>query len=395
MEKVILKVTKNIICLWFCASAYIAGAQTIVSISGKIVDSDSGQPLPYCNCYLKNSNVGTSTGGEGRFAIKARKEVLPDTLQIQFVGYESKKIALPAKNTDFGTVALKPHVTELKSVTVSAKPINWNKVLKTVFDSCIYKAYPSPSVATTYYKEILNYLFEEKMEVALDVLFPIKQKKRRNRDRLLFSNRGKPDESFFVTGLRRSVNGKIDNHPEKMRNIYGIFDRNGLSFLLNNNIYFNKNIMFEKEMEKASYTLERIDTIEGNRVFTLRGTIRKHNKSTEMKICFDPEHHIIYFYEVSFISHTKNGESTETIKYNYRVSDGYAMPLCFSYISTGEDATKGETYFEVREALFSNIRPASDSVKSLSGKDASGKNSFEFQGITYDKEFWDNYTVIE
>ena len=379
----------------FFALVVAAGAQNIVTISGTVFDAKNGQPLPYCNCFLKHSNSGTSTGTEGVFSLKLKNTLLPDTLVIQFLGYESAEFPLAKKNKDLGKIQLKPHDTELKEITVKGKIINWNKVLKAVFDSCIYKAYPSPSVATTYYKEILNYLFEEKMEVALDVLFPIKQKKRRNRDRLLFSNRGKPDESFFVTGLRRSVNGKIDNHPEKMRNIYGIFDRNGLSFLLNNNIYFNKNIMFEKEMEKASYTLERIDTIEGNRVFTLRGTIRKHNKSTEMKICFDPEHHIIYFYEVSFISHTNNGESTETIKYNYRVSDGYAMPLCFSYISTGEDATKGETYFEVREALFSNIRPASDSVKSLSGKDASGKNSFEFQGLTYDKKFWDNYTVIE
>ena len=392
---VMYKMNKIIFYLWFCASAYIAGAQTIVSISGKIVDSDSGQPLPYCNCYLKNSNVGTSTGGEGRFAIKTRKDVLPDTLQIQFVGYESKKIALSAKNTDLGTVALKPYVTELKSITVSAKPTNWNKVLKTVFDSCIYKAYPSPSVATTYYKAIANYRFEEKVEVALDVLFPEKQKKRSNRNGLFFSNCGKPDESFYVTGLRKTMRGKLDTHPEKSPNIYGIFDCNGLSLLLNSNIYFNKNIMFEKEMEKASYTLERIDTIEGNKVLTLSGIIHKQDKTTKLKICFDPRRHTIYNYEVVLISYSKKGQSTRTIKYNYRVTDGYAMPLCFSYISTGEDATKGETYFEVYEALFSNIRPASDSVKSVFGKEASGKNSFEFQGITYDKEFWDNYTVIE
>ena len=150
--------------------------------------------------------------------------------------------------------------------------------------------------------------------------------------------------------------------------------------------------MFEKEMEKASYTLKRIDTIDGNKVLTLSGIIRKHNKSTEMEISFDPEHNIIYYYKVSFTSYTKKGESTETIKYNYRVEDGYAMPLRFSHIMTEvEESTK---FVLSEEALFSNIRPVTDSTE-FAGEKASGKKSFEFQNITYDKEFWDNYTVIE
>ena len=378
----------------FFALAMAAGAQDIVTIRGTVVDAKNGQPLPYCNCFLKHSNSGTSTGAEGVFSLKLKNTLLPDTLVIQFLGYESAEFPLAKKNKDLEKIQLKPHDTELKEITVKGKIINWNKVLKAVFDSCIYKAYPSPSVATTYYKEIANYRFEEKVEVALDVFFPEKQKKRRNRNGLLFSNCGKPDESFYITGLRKTDGGKIDPHPEKTHNYYGIFDCNGLSLLLNSNIYFNKNIMFEKDMEKARYTLKRIDTIDGNKVLTLYGNIRKHNKSTEMKICFDPQNHIIYYYEVSFISYTKNGKSTETIKYNYRVTDGYVIPLTFSYISTVKDDLKGATYYEVREALFSDIRPVTDSTE-FAGEKASGKNSFEFQGLTYDKEFWDNYTVIE
>lgn len=376
----------------FFVLAMSVGAQNIVTISGTVIDAKNGQPLPYCNCFLKHSNSGTSTGAEGVFSLKLKNTLLPDTLVIQFIGYESAEFPLAKKNKDLGKIQLKPRDTELKEITVKGRITDWNKVLKAVFDSCIYKAYPSPSVATTYYKETTNYSFEEKVEVALDVVFPEKQKKRRNRNGLLFSNCGKPDESFFVKGLRKTNRGKIDPHPEKTHNYYGIFDCNGLSLLLNSNIYFNKNIMFEKEMEKARYTLKRIDTIDGNKVITLYGNIRKHNKSTEMKICFDPQNHIIYYYEVSFISYSKKGESSETIKYNYRVANGYAIPLNFSHVFTEDGKTTKFVLSE--EVLFSDIRPVTDSTE-FAGEKASGKNSFEFQGLIYDKEFWDNYTVIE
>ena len=378
----------------FVAMAITVGAQNIVTVSGTVVDAESGAPLTYCNCFLKHSNTGTSTGAEGVFSLKLKNNLLPDTLVVQFIGYERAEFPLAKKDKDLGKIRLTPRNTELKEITVSAKSIDWNKVLKAVFDSCIYKAYPSPSVATTYYKETTEYYQEEveKVEVALDVFFPEKQKKRRNRNGLLFSNCGKPDESFYITGLRKTDGGKIDPHPEKTHNYYGIFDCNGLSLLLNSNIYLNKNVMFEKEMEKASYTLKRIDTIDGNKVLTLSGKIRKHNKSTEMEISFDPEHHIIYYYKVSFTSYTKKGESTETIKYNYRVEDGYAMPLRFSHIMTEVEESKKFVLSE--EALFSDIRPVTDSTE-FAGEKASGKKSFEFQGLTYDKVFWDNYTVIE
>lgn len=385
----------------FSVLAMAVGAQNIFTISGTVLDSKTGHPLPYCNCYLKHSYTGASTSTQGHFPIKLKSQLLPDTIVIQSIGYESAEFPLVRKNSELGTIILEPRDTELKDVTVKAKATTWNKTLKTVFDSCFYKAYPTPNVATTYYKQICNYKVgkknynnEEIVEVALDVLFPQKHNRRRNRDWIIFSNCSSSDEHFFVTGLRKTKNGKIDLHPENSYNIYGIFDCNDFSRMLNENIYFYKNGTFEKAVAKADLTLAKIDTIDGNTVYTLNGIIRKHNSITELTISFDSKHNTIYSYELVESTDTKNGQEVYKIKFNYRIIDGYAVPLYFYYIITEEDIVNDTTFTISDEALFSDTRPATDSIN-LSGKEASGKNSFDFQGIKYDEDFWNNYTIIE
>ncbi len=390
------KITFEIVFLVF---AVAVAAQNVFTISGTVVDSKTGKPLPYCNCYLKHSYTGATTSTQGHFSIKTKGHLLPDTIVIQFIGYQNAEFPLERKNLELGTIMLEPRETELKDITITAKATTWNKTLKAVFDSCFYKAYPTPNVATTYYKQTTNYTVGKKpsneiVEVALDVLFPQKQNRRRNRDWIIFSNCGYSDELFFVTGLRKTKQGKIDPHPENSYNIYGMFDCNGLAQMLNNNIYFYKNGTFEKTVAKADFTLVKIDTIDGNTVYTLNGIIRKHNSITELTICFDSQHNTIYSYELVESTDTKNGQEVYTIKFNYRIIDGYAVPLYFYYIITEEDIVNDTTFTISDEALFSDTRPATDSIN-LSGKEASGKNSFDFQGIKYDEDFWNNYTIIE
>ena len=378
----------------FFALVVAAGAQNIVTISGTVFDAKNGQPLPYCNCFLKHSNSGTSTGTEGVFSLKLKNTLLPDTLVIQFLGYESAEFPLAKKNKDLGKIQLKPHDTELKEITVKGKPFDWKKTLQSVLDNCFYKAYSSPYLATTYYKEASGYNNEEIVEVALDVLFPAKAKRRFNRNWIIFGNCGQSDESFFVKGLRKTDKGKINPHPEKSHNYMGWFDCNGLTYLLNGNVYLYRNSFFEKAIDKADFTLTKVDTIDGNKVYTLAGVIREHNSLTELTISFDAEHKTIYSYDLSQTNNTKTEQNSYKVKYNYRIIDGYAVPLYFSHITKNDDLEEGKTFSISNEALFSDIRPVTDSTD-FAGEKASGKNSFEFQGLTYDKVFWDNYTVIE
>lgn len=379
------------------AMVCVAMAQSTISIKGTVVDAANGQPLPYCNCFLKSSNVGTATGMDGRFDIKTRPDNLPDSLTIQYIGYERRTLAVGKKGKDLGKIQLKPRNTELKDVVVSAKPINWNKVLKSVFDSCIHVTYPTPCVSTVYYKESAGFEGKkmDKTEVAVNVLFPKKSSRAMKRDWMLFGNCGTADESYFVTGLRKYEQGKLLLHPEETPNYYGIFDCNSLTQLLNNNVYFYRNCYFEKMAAKVLFRLEKIDTIDGNTVYTIEGQYReKDNSTTELSISFDETHKTIYNYYLKNTTATKNGgQVAYSETYNFRVTNGLAIPLYFRFQSTEQDSKNAKVFTICNEALFSDTRLPNE--KESLGKESNTKNSFEFQGITYDKEFWDNYTIVE
>ena len=380
---------KKIILLGICcAFAFIAVGQSTISIKGTVVDASNGEPLSYCNCFLKSSNVGTATGMDGRFDIKTRPSNLPDSLTIQYIGYESRTLAVGKNGKNFGKIALTPRNTELKDVVVKSKPRNWNKTLKGVFDSCIYKTNKAPFVSTVYYKGAYGYNDEEITEVAVNVLFPKRSERRFNRNWLLFGNCGTADESYFVTGLRKTEQGKLVFHPEEIPNYYGIFDCNGLTRTLNDNVYYYENSTFERLASKALFRLVKIDTIDGNTVFTIEGRISKKDETTELTISFDETNKTIYSYNLK--QYDSNGDGYSLL-YNFRITNGVAIPLFFQSIIT--KAEKGRTFTMTDKALFSNTRPFKEGEDL--GKETKSKNSFEFQGITYDKEFWDNYTIVE
>ena len=87
----------------------------------KIVDAETGEPLPYVSVYVSEGN-GTLSNEEGAFSINARPD---DTLRLSCIGYEK----LLLKAADIGElVKLKPLTRKLREVTV--KPIPVDDILK-------------------------------------------------------------------------------------------------------------------------------------------------------------------------------------------------------------------------------------------------------------------------
>ncbi len=94
------------------------------SISGKVIDKKSNEPLSYVNIVVKEENkvvTGGITADNGTFLIKnlALKNY---TVEIQFIGYKtvSKAISLTTegKNVNLNTISLEEDAIELKGVEV-------------------------------------------------------------------------------------------------------------------------------------------------------------------------------------------------------------------------------------------------------------------------------------
>ena len=93
------------------------------SISGKVIDKKTSEPLPYVNIVVKKDNkviTGGITSDKGTFLIK-NLELKDYVVEIQFIGY--KTISKTAKLTEnssinFNTIAIEEDVIQLKGVEI-------------------------------------------------------------------------------------------------------------------------------------------------------------------------------------------------------------------------------------------------------------------------------------
>jgi outer membrane receptor protein involved in Fe transport len=93
------------------------------SISGKVIDKKTSEPLPYVNIVVKKENkviTGGITSDKGTFLIK-NLELKDYVVEIQFIGY--KTISKTAKLTEnssinFNTIAIEEDVIQLKGVEI-------------------------------------------------------------------------------------------------------------------------------------------------------------------------------------------------------------------------------------------------------------------------------------
>lgn len=111
------------------------------TVTGKIIDAKTKEPLPFVNVVVKENNkviTGDITSDKGFFHIK-KLELKKYNLEIQFMGYKtiSKSIVLSESNSNLNlnTIAIEEDAIELKSVEiVSEKSIIEQKIDRKVIN---------------------------------------------------------------------------------------------------------------------------------------------------------------------------------------------------------------------------------------------------------------------
>ncbi|WP_420385043.1 carboxypeptidase-like regulatory domain-containing protein [Roseivirga sp.] len=106
-----------LIIFFFLASSLMVQAQT-ERLSGKVVDAETGFPVPYASVLVSNKGQGIGASVDGRFQFRVEKG---DTLQISSIGFETLSIALNFDEIDFSETVifkLKPAAYELDSIQV-------------------------------------------------------------------------------------------------------------------------------------------------------------------------------------------------------------------------------------------------------------------------------------
>ncbi|MFN5168010.1 MAG: carboxypeptidase-like regulatory domain-containing protein [Cyclobacteriaceae bacterium] len=100
--------------LYFFLLPILASAQGF-EVKGRVLDAETGKPLPFANLQIENTRLGTTTNVEGYFSLFVPGEAPGSKLLISYIGYRLFKAPLrqvPA------VVRLVPESRELKELVV-------------------------------------------------------------------------------------------------------------------------------------------------------------------------------------------------------------------------------------------------------------------------------------
>ena len=108
--------------------AFTAEAQSI-KLKGRVLASESGEPLPYVNIGIRNKNLGTASDEQGRFVLSLPPERAQDTLTFSAVGYQELAVPVQALARMAPLeIKLQEKVTGLKEVVVQSQKLKLRRL---------------------------------------------------------------------------------------------------------------------------------------------------------------------------------------------------------------------------------------------------------------------------
>ncbi len=111
MLKPYLTSTLFALCLLLCTCV---SAQN--TLTGRVIDSLTNEPIPFVTVYLDGTSIGEITGDDGSFSLRGAR--LPATLVVSHLAYKTVSLA-PTKLGSLGDVIMAPNQAVIKGVKVT------------------------------------------------------------------------------------------------------------------------------------------------------------------------------------------------------------------------------------------------------------------------------------
>jgi len=96
-------------------------SSSVITLSGRVLDALSGEPLAYATVYHPGGQTGTATDESGAFKlpVAADAEIL---LEVQYLGYAKRLLRLSPSDTNASlSVSLYPKVQEIPGITIEER----------------------------------------------------------------------------------------------------------------------------------------------------------------------------------------------------------------------------------------------------------------------------------
>jgi len=89
------------------------------AITGTVTDAQTGETLPSTNILIEDTYRGTITNENGVYSLSIPDSLLPATLVVRYIGFQSQSRAITESSSRRQDFALEPSVTEMEEIVVT------------------------------------------------------------------------------------------------------------------------------------------------------------------------------------------------------------------------------------------------------------------------------------
>jgi CarboxypepD_reg-like domain len=120
-------------------------------ITGKIIDDETSEPLPFATIALKNKGKGTVSNNNGNFGMKISSDFSDDTLSFSYLGYLGREIPVKKAFGNNLTVSMKREFISIPEIII--KNQNPQEIIWKTFKAISQNYGNTPSLMTGFYRE--------------------------------------------------------------------------------------------------------------------------------------------------------------------------------------------------------------------------------------------------
>lgn len=110
-----MQVIRLILCSLFLLTTFSLQAQK-TTISGKVTDGDTGEPMPFVNIYYLGTTIGTTTDFDGNYTLST--DTPADSLAASYIGYLMRSKLVEKGKTQTINFQLAPNAVALQGVDI-------------------------------------------------------------------------------------------------------------------------------------------------------------------------------------------------------------------------------------------------------------------------------------
>jgi hypothetical protein len=374
-----------------------APKEQFLVLKGSITDRKEKEAIPFCNVALIGTGLGSVSNDDGIFQIKIPSSHLNDTLRFSCMGYLSYELPIASVKDSFLSIALEKTIFRLKTVEI----VHYQPavLLQKFFENQDQNYENNYTLLTTFYREIIreNKNYTDISEAVLDVL------------KAPYSYGIRDDLVKFIKGRKSSDVQPFDEIKFRLKG--GPYYITKLDVVKNCETFINPEFinLFNYEFENKTLIAGReTAVISFSPVSNLRDLLY------EGLLYFDIETGALARVEFNY---TKQGlKEARSLMIEKEPREYKAIPTDLSYVveysyidgkwqllsahssiqikMIDKGKNQKTIFHSISEILVTNIEKGD--LQHFSRKDIFRPNEFFTEKITsYDKEFWENYNVIE